>query len=77
MKNRIRLDTVDDVKKFVAITNTIEEPVIITDGHFRVNGKSLLGLMYGMSEFDNLWVECEKDIYTHIKDFIIEISVEV
>lgn len=77
MKNRIRLDTVDDVKKFVSVVKDIEVPVVITDGHFKVNGKSLLGLMYGMSEFDNLWVECEKDIYTHIKDFVIDASAEV
>ena len=36
-----------------------------------VNAKSFLGLIYAR-EFNKLYVESEKDIYTKIKDFIIE-----
>ena len=57
--NRIKviLDTQSDIREFVNIANTISEDVYLEDGTgLRVNGKSLLGVMYGTDEFTNLYV---------------------
>jgi hypothetical protein len=72
MKAQIRLDTVSDIAHFVLLTSSVHEPVYIKDaeGRFCVSGKSFLGLAHAQ-EFGELWCECEKDIYSLIKDFII------
>ena len=72
MRAKINLDTMRDIQDFVRICTKISEPVHITDGAgLRVSGKSLLGVMYAM-EFDNIWCECDTDIYTDIKRFIVD-----
>ena len=56
-KIKVILDTQSDIREFVNIANTIDEEVYLEDGTgFRVNGKSLLGAMYGTSEFNDLYV---------------------
>lgn len=56
-KIKVRLDTQSDISKFVSIANEFEEDVYLEDGaKFRANAKSLLGVMYGMSEFKELYV---------------------
>lgn len=62
-KIKIRLDTQNDIIEFVNIAKEIEEFVALEDGtHFRVNAKSLMGVMYGVHEFNELyvWSDCEK-----------------
>lgn len=72
MRAKINLDTMRDIQDFVRICGNITEPVHITDGAgLRVSGKSLLGVMYAM-EFDNIWCECDTDIYMDIKRFIVD-----
>ena len=72
MRAKIRLDTLKDINQFVAICSKVSVPVHITDGAgLKVSGKSLLGVMYAM-EFDNIWCECERDIYQDIEKFIAE-----
>ena len=71
MKVKIRLDTMRDLNDFVRTCTSILPAVYITDGAgLKVSGKSLLGVMYAM-EFDDLWCECEKDIYHDIEKFIV------
>lgn len=71
MKVRIRLDTATDVANFVLATSKVKEHVYVTDGNrLCINGKSFLGIAHA-AEFDELWCECEKDIYTLIEDFVI------
>jgi hypothetical protein len=56
-KIRVRLDTQSDIAEFVNIANTIDEDVIIEDGkNYKVNGKSLIGVMYGTSDFREIYV---------------------
>ena len=72
MKAKIRLDTMRDINDFVRICSTVTSAVHITDGAgLRVSAKSLLGVMYAM-EFDNIWCECDADIYTAIEKFVID-----
>lgn len=59
-KIQVILDTQTDVLEFVNIANTINEDVFLEDStSFRANAKSILGVMYGMSEFKELHVLSE------------------
>ncbi len=56
-KIKVIIDTKTDVKEFVEIANSIDEDVFLEDGtHFRADAKSLMGVMYGRFEFENLYV---------------------
>ena len=68
---KIRLDTLSEVNKFVKIACGIDGQVTITDKQgLRVNGKSVLGMLYAM-EFAELWCESDKDIYHLIENFLV------
>ena len=72
MKTKVRLDTVTDIANFVLIANQVKHDVYLTNNNgLKVNGKSFLGVAHA-HEFDELWCECDEDIYAKIKDFIIE-----
>lgn len=75
MKAKIRLDTITDIANFVLIveTNTTrDERVYVTDGdRMCVNAKSFLGLVHAR-EFTHIYVESDKDLYSKLKDYIIE-----
>lgn len=72
MSYKIRLDTLSEVNKFVRFANSIDGNVTITDNQgLRVNGKSLLGMLYAM-EFEELWCESDVEIYQMIEDFLAE-----
>ena len=72
MRAKINLDTMKDINDFVRICTRIPVAVHITDGAgLKVSGKSLLGVMYAM-EFDDIWCECEQDIYHEIVKFVVE-----
>lgn len=71
MKVKIRLDTLTDVAAFVlAVSNVKERVYIIDGGRLCIDGKSFLGVAHA-KEFSELWCECEKDIYSVIKDFVV------
>ena len=75
MRARIRLETVTDIGNFVvavATATSVNDKVYVTDGNrMCVNAKSFLGLVHAR-EFAKIYVESEKDIYTRIKEFIVE-----
>ncbi len=71
MRNKIRIDTIQDVNKFVSITSQLDGKITITDNAgLTVNAKSMLGALHAM-EFEELWIESEKDIYSAIEPFIV------
>ena len=71
MKVKIRIDTGTDAIRFSEITSALEGNITVTDNKgLRVNAKSVLGMVYTL-EFEELWCESERDIYTHIQDFVI------
>ena len=71
MRAKINLDTVQDLNDFVRICTRVPVSVHISDGAgLKVSGKSLLGVRYTM-EFDDIWCECEQDIYSEIKKFVV------
>ena len=72
MKVKVRLDTVTDIANFVLIASQIKSDVYLTNNNgLKVDGKSFLGVAHA-HEFNELWCECERDIYSAIKDFIVE-----
>lgn len=72
MKMKINLDTMKDAMAFVKAVATLEGNITLTDGSgLRVNAKSTLGVIYSL-EFNDLWVESEKDIYSHIYQFMAD-----
>ena len=75
MKAKIRLDTISDIANFVLIASDIKEDVYLTNNKgLCVDGKSFLGVAHA-HEFDNLWCECEEDIYSKISSFSSVFSV--
>ena len=70
MRVKVELETMNDVTQFVAIATQVAEPVHLVGNDFRVSAKSLLGALYTM-EWDDVWCECERDIYTKIEKFVI------
>ena len=70
MKVKVALETMSDVSEFVAIASKVKEPVVLIGGDFKVSAKSLLGALYTM-EWQEVWCECEVDIYSKISKFII------
>lgn len=70
MKVKIRLDTVSDIANFALAVSDVKEEVYITSGRICISGKSFLGLAHA-KEFDDLWCECDKDIYHKIESFVI------
>ena len=75
MRARIRLETITDIGNFVVAVETatsVNDKVYVTDGdRLCVNAKSFLGLIHAR-EFSKIYVESDKDIYTRIRDFIVE-----
>jgi hypothetical protein len=71
MKAKIRLDTMKDINQFVAACAAVSAVVHVTDGGgLKVSAKSILGVMYAM-EFNEIWCECEQDIYGKIERFVV------
>lgn len=72
MKQRINLVTLSDVQRFVSVVSSIEEKVTLSDneGHC-VSAKSMLGSIYSL-EWTDTFVECERDIYTKIAEFVVD-----
>ena len=72
-KIKVVLDTQSAISEFVQLANTIEERVHLEDGTgFKVNGKSIMGVMYGTSEFKDLYVISDNDtIATKFLKFIV------
>jgi hypothetical protein len=70
MKVKVALETMSDVSEFVAIASKVKEPVVLVGEDFKVSAKSLLGALYTM-EWQEVWCECEVDIYSKISKFVI------
>ena len=70
MKARVELVTMEDAANMVKIASQVKEPVYLVGEGFRVSAKSLLGALCSM-EWNELWCECEKDIYSKIEKFVV------
>ena len=71
MKQRIRLDTMSDIRSFVDTVSTVTEKVTLEDDDGnRVSAKSLLGAVYTV-EWKAIYCYCDKDISGIILPWII------
>lgn len=72
MKAKIMLDTITDIANFVLVASTVDSPVYLTNNKgLKVDGKSFLGVAHA-HEFEDLWCECEEDIYNKISHFVVK-----
>lgn len=72
MKVEINLDTMSKINKFVSICSRLDYKIDLIDGEgYRISAKSLVGVLATV-DWSQVFVVCEDDIYSHIKDFIVE-----
>jgi hypothetical protein len=72
MKVKINIDTLSKINAFVSICSRLDCRVNLIDGDgYRVSAKSLIGAVATM-DWSQVFVECDKDIYSYITDFIAE-----
>ena len=73
MRARIRLETLSDINRFINVVTPLPGKIVVKNSteDFIVNAKSIFVMICAMN-YDDLWVESENDVYSHIKDFIIE-----
>ena len=68
---KIRIDTMSDVSKLVAVATKTKGRVILTDNtDFKVSGKSLLGAIYTM-EWSEVYLESDEDLYNALSDLVV------
>ena len=72
MKVKINLDTMSKINAFVSICSGIDCKIDLIDGRgYRVSAKSLVGAI-AATDWSEIFVESENDIYSHIWEFIAE-----
>ena len=72
MKARINIDTMSKINAFVNVCSKINEKVNLVCGDgYCVSAKSLLGAIATV-DWSEVFVECERDIYSLIQEFIVE-----
>lgn len=70
MKAKINLDTMSKINAFVSICSVLDCRVDLIDGSgYRVSAKSLMGAI-AATDWSEVFVECENDIYSHIWEFL-------
>lgn len=71
MRQKIRLDTMSDIQKFVDVVSKVDAVVTLEDGNGHcVSASSLLGVLYSM-EWTHIYCYCSKDISGIILPWII------
>lgn len=71
MRQRVQLDTMTDIQRFVETVSRVDDRVFLEDNTgFKVSAKSLLGALLSM-EWAEVYCECQKDISGSILPWII------
>lgn len=71
MRQRVRLETMTDIQKFVGVVSRTGEKVTLEDGDGHcVSAASLLGALYSM-EWNEVYCYCPKDISGMILPWIV------
>ena len=72
MKAKINIDTMSKINAFVSICSGLDCDIDLVDGSGHcISAKSLIGAI-ATTDWTQVFVVCDKDIYSHIKDFIEE-----
>lgn len=73
VRYKIELDTMNDVREFVAIAAKCEDKVVLRAGSLCVNAKSLLGVVIAHKvNWNELTIESDRDYYGEFRKFIID-----
>ena len=69
---RVEIDTMEDVRKLVAISTKLQGKIILQSGtKFAVNAKSLLGVILAKKlNWDDLLLVMDNDYYNEYEQFI-------
>ena len=72
MRSKIRLETLTDINNFIKVVTPLPGKIVVknTNEDFIVNAKSIFVMICAMN-YDDLWVESENDIYSHISEFVV------
>lgn len=71
MRAKINIDTMSAIQEFVNIAQGIDAKVDLIDGEgYRLSAKSLIGAI-ASTDWSEVFVECEKDIYSKISKFVV------
>lgn len=71
MRQRVRLDTMTDIKGFVDVVSRVDDMVFLEDNTgFKVSAKSILGAVLSM-EWNEVYCSCTKDISGRIIPWIV------
>ena len=72
MRSKIRLETLTDINNFIKAVTPLPGKIVVknTNEDFIVNAKSIFVMICAMN-YDDLWVESENDIYSHISEFVV------
>lgn len=73
MKNRIELCTLKDVNEFCASLANFDGDVYLVDSthSFKVNAKSQIACLLAQAEWNQTYVQSDKDCYELIKKWVI------
>ena len=72
MNAKVNLDTMSKINAFVSICSRLDCKVDLIDGNgYRVSAKSLIGAVATM-DWNQVFIECEKDIYAYVQEFLAE-----
>lgn len=70
MRVKVNLDTMSRINAFVAVCSRLDCKVDLIDGNgYRVSAKSLVGALATM-DWNQVFIECERDIYAYVQDFL-------
>lgn len=71
MRVKINIDTLSKIHAFVGKCANLDCQVNLIDGSgYKVSAKSLVGAIATM-DWNQVFVECDKDIYTTIQEFVV------
>lgn len=72
MRAKVNIDTLSKINTFVGICSRLDCKVNLVDGNgYCVSAKSLIGAVATM-DWSEVFIECDKDIYAYIQDFLAE-----
>lgn len=72
MKAKINIDTLGKINSFVSICSKFDCDIRLIDGaEYCVSAKSLIGAVATM-DWTEVFVVSDEDIYSHIKEFVVE-----
>lgn len=72
VRAKINLDTMSKINAFVGICSRLDYKINLIDGNgYCVSAKSLVGALATV-DWNQVFVECDKDIYAYIQDFLVD-----